>query len=651
MVLRLFHFNRARAVLFHDTVMASLSFPLSLYLRVGDSIQYYPQSLLLNGAIIFAVVCSLVFSFAGMYRGIWRYASLNDLQAITKGVTLSLLVFLPLMFLATRLDGLPRSTIFINWFVLMALLGGPRFIYRVFKDRRLENVLARVDYSRIPVLLVGAGDATDQFLRALARDTESPYRVLGMLSEKPSRLGREIHGVAVMGLVDDLKDVVVQLKKSGVPPQRLIITKDDLDGAVVDKLLDQAEALGLTLARLPRLSDLKSGVSEPLETKPVAIEDLLGRPQAVLNRRAMETLIKDKPVLITGAGGTIGSELTRQICALGPARITLLDNSEFQLYSIDLEIATDHPELPRSAVICDVRDHKRLDEIMATETSALVFHAAALKHVPMVEANPCEGILTNVIGSRNVADSCVKAKAEMMVQVSTDKAVNPTSVMGASKRLAESYCQSLDLGPGSGRMSTLFVTVRFGNVLGSTGSVVPLFQKQLAEGGPLTVTHPDMERYFMTTREAVELVLQASALADQKVNLPRNGGIFVLDMGEPVRILDLARQIIRLAGLKPDKDVQIEFAGVRPGEKLREELFHGSEPLVATEFEGILLATQRTVDHVDHGVLLRAISKLEELARAGKTEKAMETLARLVPDYRTVSETETLPSPAQASQS
>jgi len=648
MAFQLLHFNRARAALLHDTFMAALSFSLSLYLRVGESIQHYPQSLLWNGTIIFAVVCALVFSFSGMYRGIWRYASLNDLMAITKGVTLSILIFLLLMFLMTRLESLPRSAIFINWFVLMALLGGPRFLYRVSKDRHLENVLARDDYSHIPVLLVGAGDAAELFLRDLARDAESPYRVLGMLSDKPSRLGREIHGVAVVGLVNDLEEVVARLKKSGPAPQRLIVTKDDLDGAMVRRLLDQADALGLALARLPRLSNLKGGVSEHLEIKPVAIEDLLGRPQTVLDRPAMKALIKDKPVLVTGAGGTIGSELARQICALGPSRIALLDNSEFQLYSIDLEIATNHPDLPRSAVICDVRDRKRLDEIMAVETSALVFHAAALKHVPMVEANPCEGILTNVIGSRNVANACVKAKAEMMVQVSTDKAVNPASIMGASKRLAESYCQSLGLSTGIRRMPTQFVTVRFGNVLGSTGSVVPLFQQQLAAGGPLTVTHPDMKRYFMTTREAVELVLQASALAGRETGLLEEGGIFVLDMGEPVRILDLARQVIRLAGMTPDTDVQIEFTGVRPGEKLFEELFHDSEPLVPTKYESILLATPRTVDHE---VLLRALNKLEELARAGKTEKALATLAHLVPDYHPAVETETSLPPAQASRS
>ncbi len=629
MAFQLLHFNRARAALLHDTFMAALSFSLSLYLRVGESIQHYPQSLLWNGTIIFAVVCALVFSFSGMYRGIWRYASLNDLMAITKGVTLSILIFLLLMFLMTRLESLPRSAIFINWFVLMALLGGPRFLYRVSKDRHLENVLARDDYSHIPVLLVGAGDAAELFLRDLARDAESPYRVLGMLSDKPSRLGREIHGVAVVGLVNDLEEVVARLKKSGPAPQRLIVTKDDLDGAMVRRLLDQADALGLALARLPRLSNLKGGVSEHLEIKPVAIEDLLGRPQTVLDRPAMKALIKDKPVLVTGAGGTIGSELARQICALGPSQIAMLDNSEFQLYSIDLEIATNHPDLPRSAVICDVRDRKRLDEIMAVETPAMVFHAAALKHVPMVEANPCEGILTNVIGSRNVANACVKAKAEMMVQVSTDKAVNPASIMGASKRLAESYCQSLGLSTGIRRMPTQFVTVRFGNVLGSTGSVVPLFQQQLAAGGPLTVTHPDMTRYFMTVREAVELVLEASVLGLGSGR--RDGEIYVLDMGEPVHIIDLARQMILLAGLEPELDIKIEITGLRPGEKLFEEVLHDAEAVELTAYPGILLAAPRTADHA---LLARALDELEVAARAGDRAEAIAIVRRLVPEYQ-----------------
>ncbi len=636
MAFRIFRFNRARAAFLHDVFMAAVSFGVSLYLRVGDAIVYYAPDLLIRGTITFTIVCAIVFSCTGMYRGMWRYASLNDMMAITKAVTLSIIIFLPIMFLATRLEHLPRSYIFINWFVLVSLLGGPRFLYRVFKDRRLDFVLAREDYRRIPVLLVGAGDEAEMFIREINRNPESNYRAVGIVSEKSARVGRHIHGIKVLGVIDDLPEIVKSLKRVSEAPHRLVITKEHLDGAVVRNLLDKAERLGLTLARLPKLTDLKSGMADRMEVKPIAIEDILGRPQTVLDRPRMKALIEDRRVMVTGAGGTIGGELVRQICDFTPAHITLLDNGEFQLYTIDLEVEERHPELPRSTIICDVRDPGRLDEIMAAEAPELVFHAAALKHVHLVEANPLEGVLTNVIGTRNVAEACRKAGVVMMVQVSTDKAVNPTNVMGASKRLAESYCQSLSLLSEEKHGPTRFVTVRFGNVLGSTGSVVPLFQRQLAEGGPLTVTHPDMARYFMTVREAVELVLQASALGngDDAGKSLQEGKIFVLDMGEPVRILDLAHQIIRLAGLVPGKDVGIEYIGPRPGEKLVEELFHASEPLVHTECEGILLAAPRTADHA---VLARALNELEDAARAGKAAKVLTLLSRLVPDYRPAS--------------
>ena len=336
-------------------------------------------------------------------------------------------------------------------------------------------------------------------------------------------------------------------------------------------------------------------------------------------------------MLVTGAGGTIGAELVRQIATFAPAQMTLLDNSEYLLYSIGLELSEAHPGLSYSLVLGDVRDRARLDEVMAAETPELVFHAAALKHVPMVEANPVEGILTNVVGSRNTADACRKAGVAAMVLISTDKAINPSSVMGATKRLAESYCQALEIaGRREGSGGTRFVTVRFGNVLGSTGSVVPLFHRQLAAGGPLTVTHPEMTRYFMTVREAVELVLQASALG---IAAPADeaGKIYVLDMGEPVKIMDLARQIIRLAGLRPDKDIQIEVIGLRPGEKLREELFHEAEPVVETGHSGLRLAAPRTANLE---LLGRSLDELAELCADERGAGAMRLLHHLVPEYQ-----------------
>jgi O-antigen biosynthesis protein WbqV len=358
--------------------------------------------------------------------------------------------------------------------------------------------------------------------------------------------------------------------------------------------------------------------------RPVAIEDLLGRPQAVLDRDGMRRLVVGRRVLVTGAGGTIGAELVRQVAEFGPAELTLLDAGEFNLYQIDLELQERFSDLPRRAVIGDVRDRAMLARLFAETRPELVFHAAALKHVPMVEANAFEGVLTNAIGTRCVAEACRAAGVGVMVLISTDKAVNPTNVMGASKRIAETWCQALDLERGAG--GTRFVTVRFGNVLGSTGSVVPLFQRQLAAGGPLTVTHPDVMRYFMTVREAVELVLQATAMAGDEP-----GKIYVLDMGEPVRIVDLARQMIRLAGLRPGKDIEIKITGLRPGEKLFEEIFHGGEPLLPTACKGILLAAPRTADAATLG---RLLDELANVCRRGDQAGLEALLHRLVPEYR-----------------
>ena len=612
----------------HDIVMAAVSFVVSLYLRLGDALFYYSPDLLIQGTIVFTAVSAAVFLFMGLYRGVWRYASVEDLMAITRTVTLTILVFLVAMFFWTRLEFLPRSLLIINWFVMMALLGGPRFLYRMLKDRSVSLKLDGTGRRRIPVLLAGAGDGAELFIRALSRPRDANYRVVGIVSERPTRVGRQIHGIEVMGTVDDLEAVTGQLAAAGTRPQRVILTTDDMDGARVRRLLDISDELGMTLARIPRLTDFKSGVGDKLEIKPIDVEDLLGRPQTALDRTAMQGLIEGRRVLITGAGGSIGSELVRQISDFAPAAIVLLDHSEFHLYSIDMELAGRHPELPREPVIADVRDRARLERVFAEGRPELVFHAAALKHVPMVEANICEGVMTNVIGSVNVAEACLAAGVRTLVMISTDKAVNPTNVMGATKRIAERYCQALDIRRGNAD-GTRFVTVRFGNVLGSTGSVVPLFQRQLAAGGPLTVTHPDMKRFFMTIREAVELVLQASALGSR--GRQQEGKIFVLDMGEPVRILDLARQMIRLAGLRPEDDIAIQITGSRPGEKLGEEMFHGGENLVPTECADILLAAPRTADIEE---LRGAVAELAGACSAADTAQVMDLIRRLVPEYR-----------------
>ena len=616
--------DRARIAFFHDVFMAAASFPVALYLRLGEDFAL-AGGYLTTGTLIFAGIAAPVFWFSRMYRGVWRYASLDDLVAITRAVTLAVLIFLPAMFAVTRLELFPRSLPFIHWFVLLAMLGGPRFVYRVFKDRRLEHLLERSDHLRVPVLLVGAGDAAELFIRQQGRDRDATYKVVGVIDDKGGRIGRAIHGVPVLGGIADLERIV---RDAPTPlPQRIVLTHERLDGQQVREILARAEALGLGLARLPRLSELRSGVEDPLRMQPIAVEDLLGRPRAVLDRDAMRALIRDRTVLVTGAGGTIGSELVRQITGFAPARIVLLEASEFNLYEIDREVARRHPGLARESLLGDVRDRLLLDGTMQRVKPDLVFHAAALKHVPMVEANPLQGILTNTIGSRNVADACRAAGVRLMVQISTDKAVDPTSVMGATKRLAESYCQALDLA-GRADGGTRFVTVRFGNVLGSTGSVVPLFQEQIARGGPVTVTDVDATRYFMSVGEAVELVLQACVIGMTDDHAA--GGIFVLDMGEPIRIADLARQMIRLAGKRPDEDVRIEYIGLRAGEKRHERLLHAEEPAAATSHPRVTLATPRTGDLP---LLQRALGELEEAARGGRREQTLGMLRQIVPEF------------------
>lgn len=631
--------QRAKVAFFHDLIMAGISVPLALWLRTGRDFGFYAENFLPEATLAFVLIAAVVFRFSKMYRGIWAYASIHDMVAITRSVTIAILILVPTMFLVARLEHFPRSVPVIQWFLLIAMLGGPRFIYRLLKDRRLDRMSLAAGHEAIPVILIGAGDAADLFLRDLKRTRNAAYRAVAIFDQKGSRVGRAIHGITVQGDIDTLRKMLAE-KTIKPKPQRLVITSDKITGDVVRDLQDLASTHGMTVARLPKLSELRAeGRDGGIRVRPIDVEDLLGRPQNALDRPAIEAMVKGQRVLVTGAGGTIGSELTRQLAALGPARLSLLDSSEYHLYEIDQELGIDFPDVDRSTILGDVRDPGRVNSAFEREQPEIVFHAAALKHVPMVEANPLEGIMTNVMGSRVVADACRAAGVRCMVQISTDKAVNPTNVMGATKRLAEAYIQAMD---GAGRNSgtvgsshdhaggeTRFVAVRFGNVLGSTGSVVPLFQKQLQRGGPLTVTHPDMKRYFMTVREAVELVLQAATTALRDANQTR-GKIFVLDMGEPVKILDLANRMIQLAGLEPSKDIAIEFTQLRPGEKLFEELLHDQEEVIEGDTTGMTLAAPRVCD-LDN--LSRELDALRAHATARDRAAALRRLCDLVPEY------------------
>jgi FlaA1/EpsC-like NDP-sugar epimerase len=612
----------------HDIIVAAVSVGAALYLRLGDTMFALDPTTTFTMIACFVAIAGLTFHWFGMYRGVWRYASTVDLLNIAKAATVAILVFLPLIFTLNRLDAVPRSVPFIQWCLLIVALGGPRFAYRLLRDHPLWQRPAGAP--TVPVLLLGAGNAAEQFIRASRADPHVPFRVVGVLDDAAGLRGRQIHGTAVLGRFDDLPATVARLADQGVCVQRVILADPAvIDGATKRRLFEQAGELGLSVARLPRMTELQDAAeASPIRLQPVTLEDLLGRPQFAHEQATLDQLIGGRRVLITGAGGTIGSELTRQIAALRPRQLILLDSSEFNLYAIDLELCERHPGVPFRPMLCDIRDRDRVMAIFAAERPELVFHAAALKHVPMVEMNPSEGILTNVVGTRNVADAAAQYGALAMVQVSTDKAVKPTSVMGASKRLAEFYCQALDLEANGGGRGARFMTVRFGNVLGSSGSVVPLFQRQLARGGPLTVTHPEIKRYFMSVQEAVALVLQASAHGLEETEA--RGQIFVLDMGKPAKIVDVARQVIRLAGMRPDIDVKIEFTGLRPGEKLYEELFDDAEDRLEGGFDGIFVAISKSINLE---VLRRLFDELASASRQQDRVTLLRLLAHAVPSY------------------
>jgi len=508
-------------------------------------------------------------------------------------------------------------------FVIMA---GTRAAYQRWRYYRGGR-----DTARRRVILLGDGEDASRFLSLMP---DMGGLVVGMVVEgRQRRPGRRLRGVPVLGQVMDLPDILSSFRAED---DLLVVVADPrFRGERLSTVLRMAQATGTQVRCMPDLSGIARGAAAPLH--PVRLSDLLNRPAIAPDGQGIADMLRGRRVLITGAGGSIGSELARQIAGHGPDQLILLDMGEFPLWQVDIDLADKAPDVTRHLVLADIRDAGRMERIFARFRPELVFHAAALKHVPMVEENPCEGLLTNVTGTRIVADTAARHGVMAMVLVSTDKAVNPASIMGASKRIAEMYCQALDVDARNRHDSSAMrcVTVRFGNVMGSTGSVIPLFRHQLECGGPLTVTDPRMTRYFMTVSEAVGLVLQASARgvgarADGMAALLRSGGVFVLDMGTPVRIVDLARQMIVLAGLRPDRDVQIRFTGLRPGEKLAEDLFYKQEILQPTDCPGLRMATPRTVDLAQVANIMDALTLA---CRDGDGARALALVRRLVPEF------------------
>ncbi len=651
-----------------DAALAALSVPLAGWIAAPRAAAAMP----LQAMPLWAMPAAALALLAGgvpfrLSRQHWRFAGLGDVVAVAGAASLGAVLLTVATARVAALSPNPAFPVVLA-LVQIVLLAGPRIAYRQARTRPRVAEAPAADPAL--ALLAGAGEDADLFLRALAQDRRQSLRVIGLLGFGARQTGRRIGGQPILGTIAEAGAVLDRLAAERRLPRTLVVVSAGLPGPDLAALVEEADRHGVLVRRAPQLTALDPAGDEraggdprggdatgrdatgrdatgrvaagarartrPIELRPVEIDDLLNRAQVPLDREAMARLIQGRRIVVTGAGGTIGAELARQIAALGPERLILLDNGEYALWQIDLELGERHPAVAREALIADVRDEARIRAVFTAARPDLVFHAAALKHVPMVEANPAEGLLTNAAGTRHVADAARAAGCRAMVLISTDKAVNPTSVMGASKRLAEMYCQALDIEARADARAMRCITVRFGNVLGSTGSVVPLFQRQLARGGPLTVTHPDMRRYFMTVREAVGLVLQASVVRLAETPRPaaapagEQGGIFVLDMGAPVKIADLARQMIRLVGLRPDEDVEIRFTGLRPGEKLYEELFHGQEPPVPTGYPGLLMAAPRTADPA---FVARAIEEIAAACRGGFTRLALEHLSRLIPEF------------------
>jgi FlaA1/EpsC-like NDP-sugar epimerase len=593
----------------HDLLWVPVVLATAYFLRFNlDAIPMEYRPSLFRLMAIAVPVQAVIFWFFGLYRALWRFASIPDLIRIIKGVGLGIMLIVVIDSILTRLHGVPRSVLFLYPLLLVTGLSVPRISYRWFKDHRL-NLHTREGQRTI---IVGAGRAGELLARDMMYRPE--YQLLAFVDDDPEKLNREIHGIRVVGGTDDLAGIVQTMGCEVV-----LLAMPSVRRKTLQRLVAECDRIGVTCKTLPSVFELSGMQVEAARLRPVTVEDLLGRDPVRLDYEAIAGYLRGRRVLVTGGGGSIGSELCRQIARQQPARLIIFEHAESNLYAIEYELRKNFEALQLEAILGDVKNRDRVNWVFRQFKPDIVFHAAAYKHVPMLEFNPAEGVNNNIYGTRVVADAADRFEVDRFVLVSTDKAVNPANVMGATKRVAELYCQNLEM-----RSATKFITTRFGNVLGSVGSVVPLFEKQIKAGGPVTVTHPEITRYFMTIPEAVSLILQAGAMG-------RGGEIFVMDMGEPVRIQDLAQQMIRLSGLVPGRDIKIVYTGLRPGEKLFEELLHAGEDLQPTGHEKLLLARSR---QVDWDWLQGEFAGLDEAVRSREVEVLKKHLRNIVPEYQ-----------------
>jgi FlaA1/EpsC-like NDP-sugar epimerase len=561
----------------------------------------------LTALVVLFFLQTTCYYYYKVYRGLWKFCSLSDVSRIIRAVATAIILVIPALYMTGLVAYIPRSILPLYGILLVTLLCGARLSFRLQSDRRYKGIAGH-DTQR--VLVVGAGIAGEGLIRDLKR---THYVPLGLVDDDSSKRGQDVRGVLVLGNIDELPRLAESHRAD-----LIFIAIPSANSAQMRHIVNQCEQCKIPFRTLPTIQALAAGRVEVNALREVRLDDLLGRDQVELAWDKITQELHGKRVLVTGAGGSIGSELCRQILSLNPTSLVLLDHSEFNLYKIELELRESFPSIRINIALANVVDRIAIKHVFKQFKPEIVFHAAAYKHVPLLENQVRAAVLNNVIGTQTVAEASVAHLVDKFVLISSDKAVNPTNIMGSTKRIAEIYCQNFDL-----QAKTKFITVRFGNVLGSVGSVVPLFKNQLQRGGPLTVTHPDMQRYFMTISEACRLILQATVNG-------QGGEIFVLDMGEPIKISYLAEQMIRLAGFEPGVDIHIEYTGLRPGEKLFEELFHTSEQLVETQHEKLFQAKFRKINWNE---LSEAFSMLNSACALYQSDEILVVLKNLVPEF------------------